>query len=98
MPRSAGAPAEFIAADPEFRQLVLGDQQAQGAAFGALLTEAVGTGEFRLATDTAVLTATLQATLTGAARRWAVDREGLLVDRRRSVSAALARDGRKDFP
>ncbi|MGW7103978.1 TetR/AcrR family transcriptional regulator [Streptomyces sp. NPDC054838] len=78
-------------ADPEFRQLALDAQRAQGDACHALLRRAAQAGELRRGTDVTALTEAVRAAVTGAGLLWAVDREGGLAGRQRAaLTAALA--------
>ncbi|MFJ6483697.1 MULTISPECIES: TetR/AcrR family transcriptional regulator [unclassified Streptomyces] len=77
--------------DPELHERARAVHEAQRRAVGALLAEAVSTGELRAATDVGALTATVQAVTSGAGLIWALDREGTLVQRvRHGLDAVLA--------
>ncbi|MFB6559851.1 MULTISPECIES: TetR/AcrR family transcriptional regulator [unclassified Streptomyces] len=76
--------------DPELHERALAVHRAQRRAVGALLAEAVSTGELRATTDVEALTATVQAVTSGAGLIWALDREGALVERvRHGLDAVL---------
>ncbi|WP_030758958.1 MULTISPECIES: TetR/AcrR family transcriptional regulator [unclassified Streptomyces] len=77
--------------DPELRERAFAVHEAQRRAVGALLTEAVSTGELRATTDVGTLTATVQAVTSGTGLSWALDRRGTLVQRvRHALDAVLA--------
>lgn len=75
--------------DPELHEHALTIHQARSRAIESLVAEAVEEGELRASTDTALLTALVQAILTGTSLNWAVDREGTLPDRLRHALDAL---------
>ncbi|MEU9131518.1 helix-turn-helix domain-containing protein [Kitasatospora sp. NPDC048540] len=77
--------------DPELHRHALAVHRAQGRAIGALLAEAVTTGELRPGTDLAALTGSVQAATAGAGLAWALERHGTLAQRvRRELDTVLA--------
>ncbi|MFG2976806.1 TetR/AcrR family transcriptional regulator [Streptomyces sp. NPDC048331] len=77
--------------DPELHERALAVHEAQRRSVGALLAEAVSTGELHAATDVEALTATVQAVTSGTGLLWALDRRGTLVRRvRDGLDAVLA--------
>ncbi|MEU6578403.1 TetR/AcrR family transcriptional regulator [Streptomyces sp. NPDC046805] len=77
--------------DPQLHEHALTIHRAQETAVRTLLTEAVAEEELRPETDTASLTATVQAVLAGTGLTWALDRQGTLPHRlRRALGAVLS--------
>ncbi|MEV7612452.1 TetR/AcrR family transcriptional regulator [Streptomyces sp. NPDC089799] len=84
--------------DPELYRLALAAQQAQTEAVRTLLDRAADSAGLLPGTDTAALTAAVQAAVNGAAMLWAVDREGTLADRQRQALHFTLAPYRKDTP